>query len=109
MASLSVSAHLIAVSNSRFEAFAYPPRLIGNSNWFLKFTSVPRRIGKTKSKRDHNSLRLFCIGVPDKMMRFGVRSSLQWIVMAVLGLRILCPSSRIAHSHSVAVKNSEYV
>ena len=40
----------------------------------MKSGSVPSLPGNTKSNRDHNSFRLFWIGDPDRMMRWGVRN-----------------------------------
>ena len=36
--------------------------------------SVPSLPGKTKSNKDHSSFRLFCIGEPVRMIRWGVRN-----------------------------------
>ena len=53
-------------------AFAYPPIVIGTENSAMNTGKVPRRPGKTKSNNDHNSLRLFCIGVPVRISLWGV-------------------------------------
>ena len=55
--------------------------------------SVPRRPGNTKSKRDHNSVRLFWMGLPDRMMRCGVSSDLHASVTSESGFLMRCPSS----------------
>lgn len=56
------------------EAFEYPPMVMGTENCSINTGSVPSFPGKMKSKRDHSSRRLFCIGEPDRMMRWGVRN-----------------------------------
>ena len=43
----------------------------------IKSGSVPSFPGKTKSNKDHNSFRLFWMGDPDKMIRWGVRNCKQ--------------------------------
>lgn len=56
------------------EALEYPPMVIGIENCSMNTGSVPSFPGNTKSKRDQSSFRLFCIGEPDKMIRWGVRN-----------------------------------
>lgn len=56
------------------EAFEYPPMVMGTENCSINTGNVPNFPGKIKSKSDHSSRRLFCIGEPDKMMRCGVRN-----------------------------------
>lgn len=58
------------------EAFEYPPMVMGTENCSINTGSVPNFPGKMKSKSDHSSRRLFCIGEPDRMMRWGVRNCL---------------------------------
>ena len=53
-------------------ALAYPPSVMGTENCSINTGSVPSFPGKTKSNNDHSSLKLFCIGEPDRMMRWGV-------------------------------------
>ena len=53
-------------------ALAYPPSVMGTENCSMNTGSVPSLPGKTKSKSDHSSRRLFCIGEPERMTRCGV-------------------------------------
>lgn len=56
------------------EALEYPPMVMGTENCSRKTGRVPNFPGNTKSKRDHSSLRWFCRGDPDKMIRCGVEN-----------------------------------
>jgi hypothetical protein len=46
-------------------------------------------------------LRLFCIGVPDKIKRCAQGKRLQTSVISASGLRIFCPSSRHTADHRI--------
>ncbi len=50
-------------------ALAYPPIVIGTENFSMNTGNVPSLPGNTKSNNDHSSLRLFCIGEPDRITR----------------------------------------
>ena len=64
--------HLYAVCTCTSVALAYPPRVMGTENCSRNTGSVPSFPGNTKSKSDHNSRRLFCMGDPERMRRWGV-------------------------------------
>lgn len=51
------------------EALEYPPIVMGTENCSINTGNVPSFPGKMKSKSDHSSRRLFCMGEPDKMIR----------------------------------------
>ena len=43
--------------------------VIGTENSVMNTGRVPSLPGNTKSNSDHSSLKLFCIGEPDRIMR----------------------------------------
>ena len=65
-------------------AFEYPPIVIGTENSVMNTGRVPSLPGNTKSKSDHSSRKLFCMGEPERMIRWGVlncetnRKCIQW-------------------------------
>ena len=60
------------VSTWTFVAFEYPPIVIGTENSVMNTGRVPSLPGNTKSKSDHSSRKLFCMGEPERMIRWGV-------------------------------------
>ena len=58
---------------------------MGTANCCRKIGSVPSLPGKMKSKRDHNSLRLFCSGDPERMRRCAVGKDLTASVTCASG------------------------
>ena len=72
------------VSTWTFVAFEYPPIVIGTENSVMNTGRVPSLPGNTKSKSDHSSRKLFCMGEPERMIRWGVlncetnRKCIQW-------------------------------
>lgn len=45
---------------------------MGTENCSRNTGRVPSFPGNTKSKRDHSSFKLFCMGEPDRMILWGV-------------------------------------
>lgn len=71
--------------------------LVANYALYLevKTFSSSRKPGRRKSKMDHNSLTLFCKGVPVKINFFSHFNYFTvWVVLA-LEFLIMCPSSRM--------------
>ena len=62
--------------------------------------SVPSLPGKTKSNKDHSSFRLFCIGEPVRMIRWGVRNwEGQGGYMGGAHVNTLCTHTHHTHTH----------
>mmetsp|Transcript_4142 Transcript_4142/g.15316 ORF Transcript_4142/g.15316 Transcript_4142/m.15316 type:complete len:222 (-) Transcript_4142:253-918(-) len=99
MRSRSTTAQRYAACACMGLALAQPPAAMGCASCLSNTSSAPRRPGKTKSKSDHSSRRLFWIGAPVRIRRCAVRSCLAATVTAASGLRMRCPSSRMAYDH----------
>lgn len=74
---------------------ANPPCKIGVEKCSWNVVILPSIPGLVKSKRLHNSVRLFCIGLPVNKILCGVLMCLTAIEIFAVGFRILWPSSRI--------------
>ena len=95
-------------------ALAYPPIVIGTENSAMNTGKVPSRPGKTKSNSDHNSLRLFCIGVPVRMSLWGVsnlnrkKTNYLWLQQQVNLYVVWINPQLIADIRKVLIATSQY-
>ena len=72
-----------------------PSFSIGFRNNFWNCFSLPKKPGKRTWKRDHNSPKLFSMGVPVRHSLWFARMSRMTLWACVLAFLIFCASSRI--------------
>ena len=90
---------------SELDASFKRPFSMDSAYFRMNVEKGPNSFGWTKSNTDHNSLRLFCRGVPDRASRIPLHlNATRFLLSSVLMFLARCPSSTTTKSYLTSLR-----